>query len=544
MSFYLGCPGYQITDICRRFRWAACQLDSLAECLSPNAIEAALKSLPRDLNETYCRMLENIQPTYKNDAIRLLQFLVHSKRPLKLSEAVEVIATQIDSEPAHFDVGSRLFSEADVLRYCPSLVTIAEVTTHDETTQELYLAHFSVKEYLLGEDQFQITTASISITMTCLTYLTDIREEIIQEFPMARYAAEVWADYAILAQTSEDIARATVRFLEEDATFQRWTRLYQPDGTSDWNAGPQRGSRLYYACFFGLVAPVRDLIGKGADINAQGGFYGNSLQVAADRGNEEIVALLLAKGADINAQGGFHGNALQAAVAGGHERIVTLLLAKGAYVNAQGGNYDNALQAAAAAGHQGIVTLLLANGADVNAQSNRNSGALQVAAGHGHQEIIKLLLANGADVNAEGGFYGDALQTAISLGNKEIVTLLLDNGADINAYRGICGYALQIAVKQGDKEIVTQLLANGADVNAEGGYYGNALQAAACRGDEEMVRLLLANGADINAQGGKHGNALQAAISGGHQEIIALLLAEGAESEDEDEDEDEDEVMY
>ncbi|KAG7149762.1 Vegetative incompatibility protein HET-E-1 like [Verticillium longisporum] len=35
------------------FRWAACQLDSLAKCLSPNAIKAALKSLPHDLSETY-----------------------------------------------------------------------------------------------------------------------------------------------------------------------------------------------------------------------------------------------------------------------------------------------------------------------------------------------------------------------------------------------------------------------------------------------------------------------------------------------------------
>ncbi|KAF6527438.1 hypothetical protein HZS61_010482 [Fusarium oxysporum f. sp. conglutinans] len=74
------------------FRWAACQLEGLARCLSPAAIEIALMCLPHDLNETYCRMLENIPSEYKNSAIHLLQFLVHTKRPLTLPEAVEVIA--------------------------------------------------------------------------------------------------------------------------------------------------------------------------------------------------------------------------------------------------------------------------------------------------------------------------------------------------------------------------------------------------------------------------------------------------------------------
>jgi hypothetical protein len=132
-------------------------------------MEKALASLPPNLNETYRRMIASIPSELKNDAIRLLQFLVHSKRPLKLAEAKEVIATQIENEPRGFDIKRRLFCEIDIMDYCPSLVTVAHATG-----KELHLAHFSVKEYLLGENQFEITTASISITRTCLTYLTDI----------------------------------------------------------------------------------------------------------------------------------------------------------------------------------------------------------------------------------------------------------------------------------------------------------------------------------------------------------------------------------
>ncbi|RHZ48411.1 uncharacterized protein CDV56_105659 [Aspergillus thermomutatus] len=261
------------------FRWAFCQLDSLARCHHAAAMEEALESLPLNLNETYWRMIASIPTELKNDAIHLLQFLVHFKRPLKLVKAKEVIATQIENKPLGFDIKRRLLCETDVIDYCPSLVTVVHAID-----TELHLAHIPVKEYLLGENHFKIPTASISITRTCLTYLTDIdgSHRVIQrDFPMARYVAELWIDQAALAQASEDIVQVTVRFLEKEATFQRWCRLYQVDGSWDNDPGPPRGSRLYYAYFIRLVATARDLIHRGADVNAQGGYYGNALQAAS-----------------------------------------------------------------------------------------------------------------------------------------------------------------------------------------------------------------------------------------------------------------------
>lgn len=43
-------------------------------------------------------MMKSIPAKLRSDVIRLLQLLVHSKRPLKLYEAKEVIATQIEKE--------------------------------------------------------------------------------------------------------------------------------------------------------------------------------------------------------------------------------------------------------------------------------------------------------------------------------------------------------------------------------------------------------------------------------------------------------------
>ncbi|EAQ91377.1 hypothetical protein CHGG_03312 [Chaetomium globosum CBS 148.51] len=505
---------------------------SLARCPHEVAIEEALASLPRNLEETYRRMIQNIPADRQRDAIRLLQFLVHSKRPLKLAEAKEVIATQIEHKP-RFDVKRRPFHETYVLGYCPGLVTVVHVTDEElHSDKELHLAHFSVKEYLLKDNQFDIPTASISITKTCLTYLTDINgsfKKIKRDFPMATYAAKLWTDHAALAQASEDIVQATVRFLEKEATFQRWARLCQGDGPWDDGSGPPQASRLYYACFFGLVASARDLISNGAEVNAQGGEYGNALQAASSRGHQEIVKLLLDKGADVNAQGGRYSNALYAASLKDHQEIVKLLLDKGADVNAQGGEYGNALQAASWEGHQKIVKLLLDKGADVNAQGGRYSNALYAASSRGCQEIVKLLLDKGADVNAQGRPYGNALQTASWEGHQEIVKLLLDKGADVNAQGGRYSNALYAASLKDHQEIVKLLLDKGADVNAQDGRYRNALYAASLRGYQEIVKLLLDKGADVNAQGGYRGNALQAASSRGHQEIVKLLLDKGAD---------------
>ncbi|KAJ5675372.1 NACHT nucleoside triphosphatase [Penicillium macrosclerotiorum] len=71
-------------------------VDNLARCRHEAAIEAALASLPVNLNETYDRIMKGILTELQNDAIRLLQFAVHSKRPLTLAEAKEVIATNTE----------------------------------------------------------------------------------------------------------------------------------------------------------------------------------------------------------------------------------------------------------------------------------------------------------------------------------------------------------------------------------------------------------------------------------------------------------------
>ncbi|KAF7183007.1 hypothetical protein CNMCM7691_002751 [Aspergillus felis] len=238
--------------------------------------------------------------------------------------------------------------------------------------------------------------------------------------------------------------------------------------------------------------------------------------------------ILLEKGADVDAQGGLYGNALQAASYGGYDKIVQILLEKGANINAQGGEYENALQAASYRGLERIIQILLEKEANVNAQGGFYGNALHAASYRGHDSVVQILLQRGADINAQGGKYGNPLQAASYGGHERITQILLENGADVNAQHAELGNALQAASYGGHDSVVQILLEKGAHLNAQGGFYGNALQAASCGGHDKIVQILLEKGANVNAQGGFYRNALQAASYGGHDKIVQILLENGA----------------
>jgi ankyrin repeat protein len=51
---------------------------------------------------------------------------------------------------------------------------------------------------------------------------------------------------------------------------------------------------------------------------------------ASRNGHDKVVHILLQRGADVNAEGGYYGSALYAASSGGHDEVVQMLLERGA----------------------------------------------------------------------------------------------------------------------------------------------------------------------------------------------------------------------
>ena len=524
-------------------------MDSVRKCLKLDALRKALNTLPKTLDDTYERILSNLDQEYKEDALRVFQWLCFSARPMRLDEIVEVLA--IDSTPGSgFCPEQRLPDPRDILTICSTLVSITaaakgDTSTHTTGTLELRLAHFSVKEYLISDrlkqasmHHYQITQLSthISITKTCLTYLlyfespAILMSEADHELPLLRYAAEFWPWH--YRSIVDDADRESVDILgfnlvkKKETCYINWLRAFTPDQPKSRIDDSLRidkpPSSVHFMSHFGVSGVLRMLLNQGADFNAEGGTYGNALSAASSSGHEEVVRLLLERGANVNAEGGIHGNALSAASHKGHGTIVRLLLENGADANAEGRTYGTPLFAASWNGHEEVVRLLLSKGVNVtDTEGGYYGNALSAASGNGYEGVVRLLLGKGANVNAEGGRYGSALSAASYNGHERVVRFLLDKGADVNNRCGYYGNALSAASWTGQEGVVRLVLDEGANINAEGGALGTALSAASCEGHEEVVRLLLERGADVNAQSG---SALRVASENGQKAVMRLLL--------------------
>ena len=140
------------------------------------------------------------------------------------------------------------------------------------------------------------------------------------------------------------------------------------------------------------------------------------------------VTKLLDHGADINAQGGKYGNALQAAASRGDEARVRLLLDRGADCNVQPWLSDRSslLHIAIFSMNTFVLEELLANGARVHITSTDNFGQtpLHLAVKANQVEMVRCLLNEGASPDETDFTDTSVLQSAVQDGSRDIVLLL------------------------------------------------------------------------------------------------------------------------
>ncbi|KAI9783658.1 MAG: hypothetical protein M1839_003506 [Geoglossum umbratile] len=575
------------------FRWAACQLELIKNCLQAGAVRKTLKNLPRTLEETYDRILLAIPEDRREIARAALLLLAYSMRPLTLSELAEGMV--IDVEGQCFDPKEhRLNDHRDVLEVCSSLVTVAKARIihtsswmkekneierrhafPDPYVEVVQFAHFSVKEYMVLQGprvgarptSFYLSNAIAHrhIAASSLIYLLDFGEGArvdhldFEAFPFLAYAARYWHEHwrrqhSSGDQESVDTLMRRLFDSSEPNPFINFLNICNPESLAD-SGFPLRYSNtksldalpppLYYTAQLGHYELSEWLLeGEGCGVNVAKGTFGPPLQIAALSGHSKIVKLLLDHGADVSALYGEYGSALQAAAFTGREHIVRVLLDHGADVNALGGRFNSALIAACHQGHLATAKVLLDAGANTNIASQHHGKAFNVAASTGKMSLVRLLLQSGVDINDPNGDEGSALYAAAEKGNLDTVKMLVNAGADVNLISGSMGTALQAACSgsgdgggSGKIKVVEFLLKNGADCNIHGGNYGDALQACVEAGNVESsvdtLHLLLDHGADINYQGGIYHSAMRAAVFTGNDEAAHALLDRGVRINDE-----------
>ena len=160
-----------------RFLWVSFQLDDLCEAASDRDIRETLRNLPRDLAETYIRILRKIKdsrgtPERFNKIQRIFKWIVCAERPLKIEELTEAIA--IDTTDKFWDSEKMCVGGERLISQCGSLVIF------DKETRAVRLAHYTVQQFLLSPPvdyslanlHMDLSTATVQLGEACITYLS------------------------------------------------------------------------------------------------------------------------------------------------------------------------------------------------------------------------------------------------------------------------------------------------------------------------------------------------------------------------------------
>ena len=509
-----------------RFRWVFCQLEALKKCPPlQDPIRKALKNLPATLDETYERILGNIDDEDSQQiARRSLLWLAFSERPLYLEELAE--AAVIDTQ---FPDPERLPDPHYILELLGSLVTISLIDTPNDDDQDdsseagcsdsseenprnnsndvpgevIRLAHFSVKEYLVSK-RIRFGKASIFgiadvdvhcfIAEICLLYILHydqsgsktISPKDLGTFPILQYACKFWYIHRnlISVESWKAIDPIIFKLFLSDTALLSWLRVHRPDKPREkpFEILNDTISPLYHASNIGLETVVRLLIDAKADVNAKNISRETALMRAAANGHEAVVRLLIEAKANVDAKDSYGWTALMSTAANGQEAVVRLLIEAQADVDAKDIARWTALMWAAANRHEAVVRLLIEAQADVDAKDIIRWTALMRAAANGHEAVVRLLIEAKADVDAKDNNGRTALMKAAAKGHEAVVRLLIEVKADVEAKDSDGWTALMIAAANGHEAVVRLLIVAKADVDAKNSDGRTALMKAADNG--------------------------------------------------------------
>ena len=408
-------------------------------------LRKALRSLPKDLDETYARILQDIDNKgYGDQVAKILQWLAYSAGRMSLNEIAEVLTVDMESDPL-VDFERRLEDPQDILEFCSSLVSIGQGI--GRKTETLQFAHFSVREFLESPRldngparKFAVDKmrANILIAESCIAYniqVVSVKANldifmIYQKYPLSIYAQMNWNTHARIAREDGRIiflCERAFRLDNSELSFrQRFFTWHYPTDAQG------RFLPLHYALYLSLPRIMRKLILEGAPVNLKDTESGQTpLMLATFYKRVEDVQFLLDHGAEVNTRGDRGDTALMDASKMGCIQVVLILLDKGADLEAQNERGDTALLSASRTGHTEIVHLLLGRGASIDSPIGEK--ALVYASRHGYSEIVQIFLDRGVNVEATCDLDGTALLQALASQHYGIADLLVENGADANA---------------------------------------------------------------------------------------------------------------
>jgi ankyrin repeat protein len=187
------------------------------------------------------------------------------------------------------------------------------------------------------------------------------------------------------------------------------------------------------ACTEGHVVVVSVLIKAGVDPNQRTTLHQTGLHLAAERGNQDMIATLQAHKAHPNMKDKAGQTALYLATRHNHSDAISQLLLGQADPDLQDRDGYTPLHVAAVRGHVAALVLLLAARADANIRNKRGATPLLLACSENQADIPPLLTeSTNIDLNSCDKTGSSALIIASKKGFVDLVLILLDIGVDPN----------------------------------------------------------------------------------------------------------------
>ena len=461
-----------------RFRWVFCQLEALRHCL-PSSVRQMLDELPDTLDETYERVLREINKAKRDHAHRLLQCLVVAVRPLRIAELAEVLAVDFGtisgreiSRASRLNPDWRLEDQEEaVLSTCSSLIAVVG----EDEDQVVQFSHFSVKEFLTSPrladsspdvSRFHIPLgpAHVILASACLGTLLRLDDQVdeynVQDrFPIGRYATRHWMKHAQFEDVSSRLREdMEILFDPDKPYFSAWIRVHdidiEPTGSETlWFFAPSaksaaRPSPLYYASLCGVHDLVEHLIEHSPEqVNAEGGWFVSPLAAALQMNDFKTAQLLYEHGAGVDVEGYHKRTPLYGASCSGHLELSEWLLRHDAsLLVSDEGHGRTVLHEAVINGLLELLQMLLHHKPDLNVQDWEGKTPLHVASGYERPGVARMLLEYGADVNAQDKKSITPLHVASEDGNLAVARLLVEHGANVDAEDDKGRTPLQVAL--------------------------------------------------------------------------------------------------
>jgi ankyrin repeat protein len=278
---------------------------------------------------------------------------------------------------------------------------------------------------------------------------------------------------------------------------------------------------------------ARDLIARGADVNAKDNTVQSAYLITTSEGYLELLNLTLKHGADVDSKDSFNGTGLIRAADRGHADIAGRLVQADIKINHINKLGWTALHEAIILGdgsrrYVDTVRVLVAAGTDLQLPSQRDQiSPLEHATSKGHNEIAQVLRAALQADEPSKRVANRRLLDAAERGDATAAALAIRAGANLETRDERGRTPLLLAATEDRLEVARLLIYLGADPDALDDQHDTPWLVTGVTGSVDMLEVLLPAEPDLTIRNRFGGTSLIPASERGHVAYVRRAARTG-----------------